>query len=93
MVNKIKRGMSMYCKGSKRKGQHLKKSIGLMSSEGKHTMSKELYALLAKMHLSKKGRNIYSSTRFFFLVGKYAHTLFNITFNIIPNILLLACEI
>ena len=54
MVNKIKRGMSMYCKGSKRKGQHLKKSIGLMSSEGKHTMSKELYALLTKMCLSKK---------------------------------------
>ena len=36
----IKEGMSMYCKGSKRKGRQLKQSLGLAISEGKKPMSR-----------------------------------------------------
>ena len=57
----IKDGLALYCKGSKRKGRQLKQSLGLVISEGKKPMSKEVYELLAKkMFSSKKKEHIFS---------------------------------
>lgn len=57
----IKDGLALYCKGSKRKGQHLKQSLGLVISEGKKPMSREVYSFLAKkMFKSKKKEHIFS---------------------------------
>ena len=57
----IKDGLALYCKGSKRKGRQLKQSLGLVISEGKKPMSKEVYSLLAKkMFISEKKEHIFS---------------------------------
>ena len=57
----IKDGLALYCKGSKRKGRHLKQSLGLVISEGKKPMSREVYSFLAKrMFKSKKKEHIFS---------------------------------
>ena len=57
----IKDGLALYCKGSKRKGRQLKQSLGLVISEGKKPMSKEVYSFLAKkMFISKKKEHIFS---------------------------------
>lgn len=59
--NDIKDGLSLYCKGSKRKGRQLKQSLGLAISEGKKVMSREVYSLLAKkMFTSKKKEFIFA---------------------------------
>ena len=44
----IKGGVSLYCKGSKRKGRKLKQDLGLEITEGKKAMSKGVYGFLAK---------------------------------------------
>ena len=57
----IKEGMALYCKGSKRKGRQLKQSLGLVISEGKKPMSREVYSFIAnKMFKSKKKEHIFS---------------------------------
>ena len=57
----IKEGMSLYCKGSKRKGRQLKQSLGLAISEGKKPMSREVYSFIAKkMFESGKREHIFS---------------------------------
>ena len=57
----IKEGMALYCKGSKRKGRKLKQSLGLVISEGKKPMSREVYSYLAnKMFRSKNTEHIFS---------------------------------
>ena len=57
----IKDGMSLYCKGSKRKGRQLKQSLGLAITEGKKPMSREVYSFIAKkMFESGKREHIFS---------------------------------
>ena len=53
--NEIKDGLALYYKGSKRKGRQLKQSLGLVVSEGKKAMSREVYSLLGKkVHIKKE---------------------------------------
>ena len=60
-TTEIKEGMSLYCKGSKRKGRQLKQSLGLAITEGKKPMSREVYSFIAKkMFQSEKREHIFS---------------------------------
>jgi len=57
----IKDGLALYCKGSKRKGRQLKQSLGLVISEGKKAMSREVYSFIAKkMFTSKRKEHIFA---------------------------------
>ena len=71
----IKDGLALYCKGSKRKGRKLKQSLGLVISEGKKAMSREVYSFLAKkMFTSKKKEHIFA--HLFLLLDWCVHILF-----------------
>ena len=60
-TTEIKEGMLVYYKGSKRKGRHLKQSLGLVISEGKKPMSREVYSFIAKkMFISEKREHIFN---------------------------------
>ena len=50
----VKGGVSLYCKGSKRKGRKLKQDLGLEITEGKKPMSKQVYSFLAKILFTSK---------------------------------------
>ena len=57
----IKGGVSLYCKGSKRKCRKLKQDLGLEISEGKKAMSKAVYSFLAKKwFLSRDPEHIFA---------------------------------
>lgn len=60
-TEEIKGGVSLYCKGSKRKGRKLKQDLGLEISEGKKAMSKNVYSFLAqKMFHSREAEHIFA---------------------------------
>ena len=73
--NEIKDGLALYCKGSKRKGRQLKQSLGLVISEGKKAMSREVYRLLAKKMFASK-RKEYIFAHLFLLLDWYVRILF-----------------
>ena len=50
----VKGGVSLYCKGSKRKGRKIKQDLGLEISEGKKHMTKAVYSYLAKKFFNSK---------------------------------------
>ena len=50
----VKGGVSLYCKGSKRKGRKIKQDLGLEISEGKKHMTKSVYSYLAKKFFNSK---------------------------------------
>lgn len=50
----VKEGVSMYCKGSKRKGHTLKQDLGLAIIEGGKPISKQEYSFLAKTLFTNK---------------------------------------
>ena len=53
--------MSLYYKGSKRKGRKLKQDLGLEITEGKKAMSKNVYSFLAeKMFHSRETEHIFA---------------------------------
>ena len=53
--------MSLYCKGSKRKGRKLKQDLGPEITEGGKAMSKNVYRLLAKnMFYSREAEHIFA---------------------------------
>ena len=57
----MKAGISLYCKGSKRKGRQLKQDLGLEISEGKKPMSQEVFSSSAKkLFTSKKKEHIFA---------------------------------
>ena len=57
----VKGGVSLYCKGSKRKGRKLKQDLGLEISEGKKPMSKEVYSFLArKLFESREAEHLFA---------------------------------
>ena len=57
----VKGGVSLYCKGSKRKGRKLKQDLGLEITEGKKAMSKNVYSSLAKkMFYSRDAEHIFA---------------------------------
>ena len=57
----LKGGISLCCKGSKRKGRQLKQDIGLEISEGKKQMNQDFFSFLAnKFFTSKKKEHIFA---------------------------------
>ena len=57
----VKGGVSLYCKGSKRKGRKIKQDLGLEISEGKKHMTKAVYSYLAdKFFNSKEPEHIFA---------------------------------
>ena len=57
----VKGGVSLYCKGSKRKGRKLKQDLGLEITEGKKPMSKEVYSFLArKLFESREAEHLFA---------------------------------
>ena len=56
--------ISLYCKGSKRRGKKLKQELGLDLSEGKKTTSFEVFEFLSKqLFVSKSNDSIFAKFR------------------------------
>ena len=53
-TTELKGGISLYCKGSKRKCRHMKQVIGLEISEGKKPIPQEVFIFLAKKFFKNK---------------------------------------
>ena len=58
-------GISLYCKGSKRRGKHLKQELSLDLLEGKKPMSLEVFEFLSKqLFVSKSKESIFTNLFF-----------------------------
>ena len=57
----IKDCLSLYCKGSKRRGKKLKQNLGLKIEEGKKGMKRQVYSKIAKLLFqSEKKEHIFA---------------------------------